>query len=508
MYKKVVTVIFMVIVFWQIGISQTPFKITLSQSAPEAGLFFSNPSYISPALADGTYGMFSNPAAIGYTGDYGLAFVLGIPSKPKIECNARILDSTDAHGELSIPLELAFKDAGGLNFFGFSKKLGPVGVGIGYMQKSGTGFGIDFNQTETLDINYRIVQPIRASIAPGIDTTIPMTWNISAPIRVNALGNGDISLGKTPFFVGSGYSFGIGSVGIGFKIARYSGNLGTNIKFDGSTNITATGTPGAPYKGNLTGIATLSDTFINVIGNGDFRANRLAFIFGGLLRAGFFKMGISLEQGFKTNLSGNYNLTSLRISGAPDSVVITSPIDSIRFYPAQCSIAGNARFNVLRSPKTGDTLGGPQTISLPGYTELNLGISLSVFDLYLGGTLPKKGEVNNGKVGILFSVPLTSITIRTGLLAVLDYAYTTDNAGKDLFIPLRVPIYAGLGASYRTKFNFIPMQPDAQVDFGIKSNAIPLMSNFIPSDFEQVTNIKTPSFFSLLSFNLGVGLKI
>ncbi|MEO0091794.1 MAG: hypothetical protein ABIK61_03685 [candidate division WOR-3 bacterium] len=508
MRNKVIVVTLMALVFSNIGLSQTPFKITLTQSAPEAGLFFSNPSYISPALAFGTYGIFSNPASLADTTDYGLAFVLGIPSKPKIECNAKVLDSTDAHGELSVPLELTFNDAGGLNFIGFSKKLGPAGIGIGYMQKSGTGFDINFNQSETLDINYQITQPIRASIAPGVDTTIPMTWDISAPISLNTQGTGDISFGKSPLFLGGGIAFEPASVGIGFKFLRYSGNLGTDIKFAGSTNITAVGTPAAPYKGSLTGIATLTDTFIRVFGNGDFSANRLAFVLGGLLRVGFFKMGISLEQGLKTELSGNYSLTSLRISGAPDSINITSPIDSVHFYPAQCSIAGTARFNVLRSPKTGDTLGGAQTISLPGYTELNLGISLSVFDLYVGGTLPKKGEINTGKLGILFSVPLSSLTIRTGLLAALDYAYTTNDAGDNLYIPLRVPVYTGLGVSYRTKFNFIPMEPDAQIDFGIRSNAIPLLSNFISSDLGPVSDIKAPSFFSLLGFNLGIGLKI
>lgn len=506
MIKKLVVVVVICLVCVNFGISQTPFKVTLSQSAPEAGLFFANPSYISPALAYGTYGIFSNPAALGYSNDYGLNFIFGVPSKPKIDLTARVLDSTNEHGALDIPLELTFKDVGGLNFIGFSKKLGPVGLGIGYMQKSGIGIGIDFDQSETLNIDYQIVQPINATITPGHDTTIPITWNISAPLELRAKGNGEVNFGKTPLFLGGGIGFGPASVGIGFKLSKYSGELGTNLNFIGNANITAVGTPSAPFKGQLTGLAALSDTLISVNGNGDFSANRLSFVLGTLLRAGFFKMGFTVEQGFKTNLTGSYNLTMLKISGAPDSVSVDS--NYVHFNINRDSVYGGARLTVSKMPKSGDTVGGTQNISLPGYTELNLGISLSVFDLYAGLTLPKKGELNNGKLGILFSVPLSIVTIRTGFLASLDYLYYTDDAGKNQLLPIRAPIYFGLGGSVRTKFNFIPYAPNAQIDFGIKSNALPWFSKLIPDDVEQITDIKTPSTFSLFSFNLGIGLSL
>lgn len=503
--KAVVTSVAMCLVCISFGLSQTPINFTLSQSAPEVGLFFSNPGYISPALAYGTYGLYSNPAALGFSTDYGLNFLFGIPAKPKIDLTAQVLDSNDSHGQLKLPLSITMSDAGGLNFIGFSKKLGPVGLGIGYMQKQSMGVGLDFDQAETLNISYQIVQPIRATITPGFDTSIPMTWNITAPLALRGVGNGAADFGKTPLFVGGGYAFGPASVGIGCKMSKYSGNLGVNANFTGNTNITAVGTPGAPFKGSLTGIAALSDTLISANGNGDFSANRISFIFGLLLRAGFFKMGFTAEQGLKTDLAGTYGLTMFSVSGAPDSVRVDS--NFVHFvYPD--SIYGRARLTVSKLPKNSDTLGGTQTISLPGYTEVNLGISLSIFDLYVGGTIPKKGEINNGKLGILFSIPVSMVTVRAGFLASADYLYFTNDQGDNQFAPIRAPIYFGAGGTVKTKFNFIPYKPNAQIDFGVRTNAIPWLATPLSDLIDQISNVQAPSTFSLLGFNLGLSLNI
>ncbi|MEO0082822.1 MAG: hypothetical protein ABIK33_00330 [candidate division WOR-3 bacterium] len=488
-----------------IAVSQTTYNLNFSQSAPEASLFFANPSYISPALAYGTYGMFANPAALGYTSDYGLNFVFGVPSKPKLNLTVQAIEATNEHGAIDIPVELTLRDVGGVNFIGFSKKIGPVGLGIGYMQKSSVGIGLDVNGSETFNVNYQITQPITATISPGYDTTIPLTWNISAPINLSVNGGGAINMGKAPLFLGGGYNFGFGSVGLGFKLLKYTGELGTNLNFTGSSNIQVTGTPASPFKGSITGNAFLTDTIISVNGNGEFSANRLSIVLGTLLQAGFFKMGLSVEQGFKTTLSGNYNLTTLSISGAPDSVRIDS---NFVHFVLPDSIYGRAVLSVNKSPKSSDTLSSQQNVSLAGYTELNLGISLSVFDLYLGGTLPKKREVNNAKLGVLFSAPLSTVTIRTGLLASFDYLYFTDNQGKDMILPVRAPIYFGLGGSYRTPLNFIPYAPNAQIDFGIKSNVFSLVTKFLPEDLEVIRDVTSPSFFSSLSFNLGIGLSL
>lgn len=488
-----------------IAVSQTSYKLNFSQSAPEASLFFANPSYISPALAHGTYGMFSNPAALGYSSDYGLNFIFGVPSKPKLSLTVQAIEATNEHGAIDIPAELTLRDVGGFNFIGFSKKIGPVGLGIGYMQKSSVGIALDAIGSETFNVNYQIIQPIRATNPYGHDTTVPITWDISAPINLSVNGNGALNLGKAPLFLGGGYNFGIGSVGLGFKLLKYTGELGTNLNLIGSSNIQVIGRPSSPFKGSITGNAFLTDTVVSVNGNGEFNANRLSIVLGTLLKAGFFKMGLSVEQGFKTTLSGNYNLTTLSISGAPDSVRIDS---NFVHFVLPDSVYGRAVLSVNKSPKSSNTLSSQQNVSLAGYTELNLGISLSVFDLYAGGTLPKKREINNAKLGVLFSVPLSTVTIRTGLLATFDYLYFTDNQGKDIILPVRAPIYLGLGGSYRTPLNFIPYTPNAQIDFGIKSNVFPLATRFLPEDWEIIRDVTSPSIFSTLSFNLGVGLSL
>jgi hypothetical protein len=486
--------------------AQTPFKIDLYQSAPEASLFFANPGYLSPALSKGVSSMFSNPAGLGFSSDYELALCVGTPSRPHIKTELKVLDSTEYLGALKVPVEAGIKEPGGFNFIGFSKKLGPLGLGIGISQKSATSIDFDFSPQETLNINYEITQMMGARLPTGSDTFIPLKWTIRTPISLRANGSGGINLGKSPLFLGAGYNTGPLGVGLGFKIHQYRGKLDSDVNLSGTVNVTANGRPESPLiKGSITGYGSLSDTLIKISGSGDFSAFRPALNIGTLLNVGFFKLGLTLEKGFGTELSGDYRLSITRISGPPDSMTVDTNL--IYFSPPD-SIYGRIRMQVRPSAKTSDTMGGTEKISLPGYTELNLGMSFTILDLYLGATIPRKSEINTGKVGLLLSIPVAPITVRTGFLAIFDYYYHSDSAHSFLPIPLRLPIYAGLGISYNTRFIFLPILPDVQIDLGIKYSPVLLATKLIPSDNEIFSNFETASPLSALSFNLGIGLKI
>lgn len=480
----------------------------LYQSSPEASLFLSNPSYISPAQAYGVTGMFANPAALGFSADYGLAFSVGTPANPKINCRFRILDSTDRQSELKIPFQLGFKEAGGINFLGISKKLGPVGLGFGYMQKSATGIGFDYNvQDDTFIINYTFKDTVEASYA-GRDTSIPVTWQLSAPLAVNSRGQGEFSLAKQPLFFGIGSATGPLGYGIGVKLQKYSGNLDGSMFLAGGAQVIGFGTPDLPFKGRIDAVGILPyDTFVVASGNGEFNANRTSLVAGGLVRTGIFKLGITLEKSMATELDGDFNIFTGIVDQISDSIITDTNIVNFIFPD---SVYGRKVMRLIPQSLDYDTSGFQGPVTLPGYTQVDLGISVFVLDLYLGATIPQKQEINNLKAGLLLNIPLLIVSLRTGLLASLDYYYTNDSK----IIPLRAPVYLGLGGSVRTKINFLPIIPDAQIDFGVKSNAVPLFSKAIfdllneDNDFDMITDFESPSFLSLLSFNLGLSLKL
>ncbi len=490
--------------------AQTPFQFKLSTTAPEAGLFFANPGYITPALSWGPYGIFCNPAALGFQPDYGLAFAFGIPSKPQINADLTLFQQTNYMSQITVPLELTIEDKGGLNFIGLMGRAGPVGIGLGLMQKSASGLSFDFQQTQTININYQITQTIRARINPTLDTAVPITIDINAPVQLSLDGDGALEVGRMPLFIGAGYALGNAfGVGLGTKIYQYTGNLRSGIDFDFRTNVSCVGRAQPPFRGAITGNAFVADTIFHVLGNGDFNASQLAITLGTLLRAGFFRMGLTLEQGLPTELSGNYSLTTFRLTDMPDSMRVDSNYVS---FVLPDSIYGRLAISVLPGIRDYDTIGGTQTLSLKGYTDLNLGLSFSILDLYLGGRVPNPHDINSAKFGLLLSVPVSPVTVRTGLLASMDYLYQVNN--NTPLLPLRVLVYGGLGASYKQtlsflegRLNFLPRLPEVQIDLAVKTNALPWGARFIPNN-SLVSNIQSPGFMSLLNFNLGLGINI
>ncbi|MCS7258512.1 MAG: hypothetical protein NZ601_03985 [candidate division WOR-3 bacterium] len=511
MLKKILFIIFLIFISAVNPLkAQTPFQITLSTTAPEAGLFFSNPGYITPALAEGPCGIFSNPAALGFRPNYGIAFSWGIPSKPKINSDLTLFQQTTYMSQVTVPLELTIEDKGGFNFLGLMGHVGPVGLGAGLMQKSASGLSFNFQQSQTININYQITQIIRARINPTLDTAIPITVDVNAPVQLTLSGNGGVDIGRLPLFFGAGYALGENiSFGLGAKLYQYSGTLNSDINLNFRTNVSCIGRANPPFRGAVTGHALVTDTILRVLGTGDFNTTQLAFSLGALVRAGFFKMGLTFEKGLSSELAGSYSLNTVRLTNMPDSMRVDS--NYVNFILPD-SIYGRLAISVLPGQHDHVTIGGPQTLTLRGYNELNLGLSLSIFDLYLGARIPNPHDVNNVKLGLMFSVPVSPVTIRTGVLVSMDYLYNINN--NTPILPLRVPIYAGLGASYNLKLNFLegrlsflPALPDAQIDFAVKTNALPWGAKFIPNN-SLVSNIQSPGVMSLLSFNFGLGLKI
>ncbi|MBS4015564.1 MAG: hypothetical protein KGZ86_03915 [Candidatus Latescibacteria bacterium] len=503
------TIVLFVLIVVGISSGQTyRYSAYLYQSSPEAGLFFSNPSYISPARAEGVTGMFANPAALGFSSDYGIAMVGGTPAHPKIKCNFKVLDSTDQQSELKIPFALGFKEAGGFNFLGISKKLGPVGIGFGYMQKSATGLGFDYAaSSDTFSITYSFKDTVEASYAGG-DTSIPVTWQLRAPLVIDSKGKADFTLAKQPLFIGIGSASGLFGYGLGFKLQKYSGNLDGSVFLAGGASMIGTGIPDAPFKGSIeAGGIVPYDTIFIIRGDGEVNSNRASLIAGGLIKTGIFKMGITLEKTFASTMNGDFNILSSVITNFSDSVVTET---SFVNFILPDSVSGRKFYRLLPQARSEDTSGFSGPVSLPGYTQIDWAMSLLLFDLYLGGTVPQKGEINSFKIGSMISIPLSNLTIRTGMLANLDYLITNDEE----FIPLRIPIYIGLGGSYETTLPYVQIENKTRFDFGIKTNSIPLFSKTIldfisgEDDIDVITDLESPSFLSLLSFNLGVSVNL
>lgn len=480
----------------------------LHQSSPEAGLFFSNPGGISPAQAYGVSGMFANPAALGFSSDYGISFCFGTPANPKISCKVRVLDSTERQNTFKIPFQLGFKEAGGINFVSISKKLGPVGIGFGYMQKSATGVGFDFDvDKDTYEITYSFKDTIEASYAGG-DTAIPVTWNLTAPLVVNSEGQGHLTLAKQPLFLGIGHTSKPFGIGAGIKLQKYSGNLDGNLFFAGGAAVNGIGIPDAPYRGSINVSGYLPyDTFLLASGIGEFNVNRLSVIVGGLIRTGIFKLGLTLEKAMSVQLDGAFDIYSSIVRSFSDSMITDT--DFVHFTLPD-SIYGRKVMRFVHQMRDNDTSGFQGPVTLPGYTQLDLGMSLAIFDFYAGLTIPAKKEINSIKAGMLLNIPLPFVSLRAGCLANLDYLFTAD----EKFIPLRLPVYIGLGGSITTKINFLPIIPDARIDFGIKSNAVPMFSKLIfdqvntTGDLDMISDFESPTFMSLLSFNLGLSLNL
>ncbi len=480
------------------------YEFSLINSVPEAGLFFLDPGFQNPSKAKGVYGLFSNPAALGFMDKFDVSLSFGIGSKAKFNFDYMAIESTDSQGAVYLPVTFYCKEKGGLNFLGAGYSLGNIGFGIGLLQGNYAGVGININAEAALDMNYSVEDTIYYLYGSGNQDTavIPVTWNLATQCTLSFSGSSEGGLSSSPLFMGAGAGFGIFGIGVGMKLYKYKGDLDALSAGVTRTASLITGTPHG-WNGSINAIANIDDTLYLTELRAKLNGTRTAFSVGALFDLKVLSIGLTYEKGFSTkikNLDIAYSL--INVSGSPEECCI----DSIYLDPDSLengTAVGTAylSYSDFRKDSTYDAITGEA--KLPGYSEIRLGLSASYFSLYAGAVLPDgKKELGAFYLGTATSIPLPTVTLRFGTHQRVDYF--KDGAGS--IIPLRISSHIGLGASIHTSLGFLGKDFGfpATINVGVKTSTFPLLANIFTKNIESLENFKAASFLSGLSFNLGV----
>ena len=482
--------------------AQEVYEFSLVNTSPQSALFFLEPGSQDPSGAKGIFGLFSNPASMGFMHRYEGALAFGIGSKSKFSFQYTAVESTEDHGAITLPIDFYYKEKGGLNFIGAGYSFGPLGVGVGILQGDYAGLDLKINGDAAVDLDYQIEDTIYYDYDQDT-AVIPVTWNLTVRCSLEVTGRGKGGISSTPLMLGAGMGFGPLGIGIGLKYYKFSGDLNSYISGVTETRTAIMGIPHSGWEGAITADVGLSDTlFFN-----DFGANlsggRTAFLVGALLDLRVFRIGLSFEKGFSSRIRDiNAGYTTINISGGPeyggiDSIILDE--DSLRAGRA----VGNAyiSYGDFEKDTTINEISGQ--LKIPGYSEVRLGVGFPFFNFYGGAIFPSGNkEIGAFYLGTMTSFPLQMVTLRLGTHNRFDYA--KDGAGK--LIPYRFSSNLGIGATLKTNLGFLGKNFGFPAEFslGIRTSLLPLLSGTISSEIEDIEDFKRANLLSGTSFNLGI----
>lgn len=485
----------------------TPLSANISFSSPIVNMGFLSPCYVDPATVSTVIGGFVNPAAYGRISHLEFDFGMGFARSSTINTEITLIDSSEYNSALVMPLDVNIKDAGGIYGFGFGAKYALVGFGFGFLKPFEFTVGLNGDIIQPISFNQTVVDTHLITNRDSLNRSVPveMHWSLNVTSQTEINGIGDISLKAKPMFFGAGLSFGLLSIGAGFKITKYSGD-GTPFIYAKTTLVANVVGTSPYYDGSLSVTATLSDTIVKINMLNDYDGTRKAFNIGANISLGFLKIGAYYEQGFKTTISGSYSyvtetadLNSFQIESI-DTPNIYIQNDSLH----QDSVV-SATFKITSYDTTASTYGG---VTLPGYKALGVGLSLGVINAFAGGSIPQKGELNFAYIGAFLRAPLPHFSLRAGASVSARYFYTD----KKEIIPLGIAPYVGIGASIPLNIGSLPFGPTLGlplvIDLSAKSNVLSLMGKIIENMVNNSTFEVTGTPNPLKTLSLGVALRV
>ncbi|RKZ00751.1 MAG: hypothetical protein DRQ04_05735 [Candidatus Hydrothermota bacterium] len=484
--------------------AQGVYEFSLVNTSPQSALFFLEPGSQDPSRAKGIFGLFSNPASMGFLHHYEGALAFGIGSKSKFSFQYTAVESTEDQGAIRLPIDFYYKEKGGLNFVGAGYSFGPLGVGIGVVQGDYAGLDLNIKGKTALDLDYQIEDTIYYDYDQDT-AVIPVTWNLTVRCSLDVTGTGKGGISSTPIMLGVGMGFGSFGVGIGLKHYKFSGDLNSHMSGVTRTRAIIMGIPHSGWQGSISADAGLRDTLLMNEFGADLSGGRTAFLVGALLDLRVVKIGLSFEKGFSSRIKDiNVGYTVINISGEPeyagiDSIVLNE--DSLRAGRA----VGNAyvSYSDFKKDTTINEISGQ--LKIPGYSEVRLGLGFPFFNFYGGAILPSGNkEIGAFYLGTMTSFPLQMVTLRFGTHNRFDYA--KDGAGK--LIPYRFSSNLGIGATLKTSLGFLGKNFGFPAEFslGIRTSLLPLLSGIISSEIEDedIENFKRANLLSGTGFNLGI----
>lgn len=327
-------------------------KIYRSSSAID--LFFIEQGFFSPVIGSGIVGADLNPATLGKSGDVEFFTAFSLPGVSSNDIDSLSLE-IDSEGEVvnegvylteGSRLYGQYRALGGVNFIGFSKRLGRFGVGISY--RSGYKLGVEASLSGSiygnleLDEAFEFTHEDFSEIPEGevVNVTPRVSGGVSlvnpVPLRVE--------YSDSPIFLGGGTNFGPIGLGVGLKFqncrlmgeGRFSARVDSfALRVDSASVLVSEGeewtvedfSAELEFDDSLFG-AQISSTGLS--------ATNPVFSLGTNFDLPILNLSFGLDLGGSYDLSGGYEWRFSAISDLPEDFVDVDTtnleIDSVNNY--------------------------------------------------------------------------------------------------------------------------------------------------------------------------------
>jgi len=498
--------------------------VKIYRSSQEIDIFFLEKGFFNPAGGFGIIGAGSNPATLGKSPDvqFFTAFSLAGVSASDIDTfsfefegdedtvnnSASVLPGSRLYGQ--------YRALGGVNFIGFSKRIGMFGVGMSY--GSGYKLGVEASLSGSIYGNMRADEVFEFthddfSEIPDGDT-----------VSVNPLFKGAVTLDNPvplrveysdiPIFLGAGVNVGPLGFGAGLKFqnCRILGEGSFAAHMD-SFVVEVRDTVVLDGNGDSWIIEDFSaeldfdqDLATAEIYSSGLSATHTVLSLGGLLDGGFMKLSLGFDLGANYDLSGGYSWDFSIVSELPDSF---ASVDSTNLTIVQDSLISGRAIIVIDSMirEQGTEFDDDASLTFSG-SSFNFGFLIEPINLGVSGKLAfPSADYSLSKVGLYtyIPIPVPVIDVRLGLAASFIFL-----GGSEIDMDWRVIPAATLGLSFSYERDYLRFYLPVKYDVSHIATAI---LNSVLSDDEDDRNAVfdmsgSSNIWDNLAFGFGFSVKM
>ncbi len=487
---------------------------TYTTSAPEASLFFLNPGYLNPALGKGILGMAANPAALRTVTGRQMGIAFELPQSSDGSFSIKAMDSTDVYAPVYLDTQLELREMGGIAAVGYAQQMGRWCFGVGLMQAQRGGVNLQARGGVVVRTHFEVDQPITKAMVPDLPVDeIPILWNVNTDVSLEfASTPAQLYLSILPIMAGVCYNRGPLSLGLGVKYFHISSSDETARLTSLISGIgTIVGVPygndpytGTPWRGSVTADFTIDDQPFLADYSFNVSGNRFEVSVGGILKLGPFSIGANFANGFRGNIKGSYQITTIQTIGLPEENEIPQVDLNWSNHP---QLSGHASLYLANFKKDTTSFQDSGELEVGGYRSYSFGIHFLVLGAFVGGELPQSypdlASVYAG-INIEFPLPFVPVRLNAGLIHRTDAIQSS----ADYAVPFRVVTHAGIGVA--VKFPYLQRwtglgKQDVWLRFGLRSSLTSLVLKAMEEDVnDNTTNRSLPSVSESLALSLGL----
>ena len=485
---------------------------TYSITTPEASLFFLKPGHMNSAFGHGVLAMPSNPASLRQVEGQQTSFAVSFPHSSASAFSIRATDSTEVYDPFYLDTEMNIHERGGLTSIGYAHQFDRWRVGIAMNQPSRMGFNLKAGGSILTPIHFQLDKSITQKLVSDLPAeSIPFNWDISTDVNLALDGSAtELFLSVLPITAGVAYQYGVLSFGAALTYYRISSShqpatLTSYVSGKGSI----TGTPygndpvtGEPWQGEIVADFDVEDQPITASYDVNFSGSRMGMTVGASLQWGVLGGGVALSRGFKGNVDGQYQFSTIYTSGLPAEY----EFEKVQLNPdAYPRLDGHATLRLAEFEKDTLSFADSHRFTVGGFSSYSIGVHFLIFGGFVSGQVPDAyPDLGSMTFGLYTDLPLPwlPVEVNVGYIQKVEGVQTR----IDNLIPLRVTSHIGAGAGVKFPFNQwigVGEQP-SWLRFGLRSSMVSMAFNLFEQEANDTRNKSLPSLWDTVALSIGL----